>query len=257
MSGWDRRLFLLQGGALALAGCGGGSQSSSPPAATPVCLKLLVPAYFYKTNPAWTQLATTKQPLVVIANANNGPGTALDVGYQSVVNEIRAAGHRVKGYVYTQYGKRDPAVVLADMDAWSRLYGVNDFFIDEVSAVTQDLAYYRDLLAAATAKNSSRKYMLNPGMTPVVGYFGLSPDVEVLVFENPWSSYDASRLPAWLDTVASQCWIMALSASEAQLKEVAAVARARRFAGFFATNVPFESRLPAYWDSQAKFAVCA
>ena len=254
-AGWDRRLLLLQGGALALAGCGG--SRSTAPVANPVCLQVLVPAYFYKTNTAWKQLVATTQPLVVIANANNGPGAALDVGYQLAINEIRAAGHRVKAYVHTLYGKRDPALVLADMDAWSRLYGVNDFFIDEASALTQDLAYYRDLLAAASAKNPARKYMLNPGTTPVAGYFDLSPGVEVLVYEKPWSSYDASSLPAWLDTVASQCWIMALSATEVQMQEVAAIARARRFAGFFATNVPFTSGLPAYWNSQARLAICS
>jgi hypothetical protein len=59
-----------------------------------------------------------------------------------------------------------------------------------------------------------------------------------------------------LDAVASQCWIMALAATQADMQQAAAVARNRRFAGFFATDLPFTTGLPSYWAAQKTLAVC-
>ena len=247
-----RRTWLAQAGALTLAACGGGSDA--PPA--PVCLSTLVPAYFYKAAP-WAELAAGKLPTVIIANASNGPGIRLDTQYLAWINAARAAGHRVKGYVYSGYGQRAIPAVLADMAAWTQLYGVSDFFIDEASSTLTDLPYYRELLTAAAAAQNGRRFMLNPGMAPAIAYFGLAPSLEILVFENDWSTYTNASLPATLDAVASQCWLMALSASQADMQQAAAVARSRRFAGFFATNLPFTTGLPAYWAQQTALAVCA
>lgn len=250
--GLARRTWLVQAGALTLAACGGGSES--PPAL--VCLSTLVPAYFYKPLP-WTELAAGKQPTVIIANTSNGPGTRPDAQYLAWINAARAAGHRVKGYVYSGFGQRAIPAVLADMATWTQFYGVSDFFIDEASATTADLPYYRELLTVATAAQSGRRFMLNPGMAPAIAYFGLLPDLEILVFENAWSTYNSASLPTMLDAVASQCWLMALSASATDMQQAAAVARNRRFAGFFATNLPFTTGLPTYWAQEAALAVCA
>ena len=250
----DRRAWLLQAGALALAGCGGGGSTATPGVAQ-VCLSTLVPAYFYKAAP-WAELAATRQSAVVIANVSNGPGSKPDAQYLGWINQVRAAGHRVKGYVYTGYGQRPMAEVLADMQTWTQLYGVDDFFIDEASATSGDVPYYRSLLVSASAARAGRRFMLNPGMAPDLAYFGLAPGIDILVFENPWSSYTSARLPATLDAFASQCWIMALSASEADMRQAAAVARSRGFAGFFATDLAFTSGLPSYWAQEKSLAVC-
>jgi hypothetical protein len=250
-----RRTWLAQAGALTLAACGGGSETPDAPPA-PVCLRTLVPAYFYKAAP-WAELTAGKQPTVIIANASNGPGSRLDTQDLAWINAARTAGHRVKGYVYSGYGQRAISAVLADLAAWTQFYGVSDYFIDEASSTTADLPYYRDLLTAAAAAQSGRRFMLNPGTAPAIAYFGLAPNLEILVFENAWSTYTSTSLPTTLDAVASQCWLMALSASEADMLQAAAVARNRRFAGFFATNLPFTTGLPTYWARQTALAVCA
>lgn len=257
----DRRSLLLQAGSLLLIGCGGGgngapSNPAPTPAPTPVCLSTLVPAYFYKSAP-WAQLTASGPSTVVIANASNGPGSKLDAQYKAWIDAVRSTGNRVKGYVYTLYGQRSTAAVLADMDAWTQLYGINDFFVDEVSVKAIDVAYYANLLATASAANPNRRFMLNPGAPPDPAYFSLLPAIEVLVFENPWTSYSNTSLPAALDAFASQCWIMGLSASQADMLQIAAVARSRRFAGFFATDVTFTAGLPTYWDAEKTLAVCA
>ena len=255
----ERRLLLLQGGSLLLAGCGGGSSTQLPPvvAPTPVCLSTLVPAYFYKAGP-WAQLAATNQPTVIIANASNGPGSKLDPQYKAWIDAARSKGHRVKGYVYTGFGQRAAASVLAEMQAWSLLYGLNDFFLDEVSAEIANVPYYDALLAAASAANPARRFMLNPGAPPDAAYFKMLPAIEVLVFESPWASYNSSiSLPSVLDAFASQCWIMGLSANAADMLQIAAIARSRRFAGFFATDVAFTAGLPTYWDAEKALAICA
>jgi Spherulation-specific family 4 len=221
-----------------------------------VCLKCLVPAYFYKSTP-WATLASTTQPLVIIANASNGPGTTRDSTYYGWLDAARAAGHRVMGYVYSGWGGRATASVLADMDAWTQLYGVADYFVDEASALQTDVAYYRQLLNTAVSTAPTRTFMLNPGTPPVNDYFTLRPGIDILVFEHAWSGYTATTLPARLDAVASQCWIMALSASETDMNQAAAVARSRRFAGYFGTDVSFTAGLPSYWANEKALAVCA
>ena len=254
----ERRLLLLQGSSLLLAGCGGGSTLLPLAAApTPVCLSTLVPAYFYKAGP-WAQLAATSQPTVIIANASNGPGSKLDPQYKAWIDAAHSKGHRVKGYVYTGYGQRATATVLAEMEAWNQFYGLNDFFLDEVSAGIANVPYYGALLTAASAADPARRFMLNPGAPPDAAYFKLLPAIEVLVFENPWSVYNSSTsLPLMLDAFASQCWIMGLSANAADMLQIAAIARSRRFAGFFATDVSFTAGLPTYWDAEKALAICA
>lgn len=229
------------------------------PAPTPICPQLVVPAYFYASNKAWADLAKVTQPTVIIANVSNGAGKVVDAQFVSAINAARTAGHRVKGYVYTQYGGRSATQVLADMDAWSHLYGVNDYFVDEASALAKDLPYYRNLLQTAVATNAARRFMLNPGAPPDRSYFDLVAGVEILVYETLWSTYTANpafALPAWLDTVASQTWIMALNASAAEMQAAAALARQRGFAGFFATDVSFVAGLPSYWAQESALAGC-
>lgn len=257
----NRRTFLAQtsvlGSVLGLAACGGGGggDAASDPVdpVTPIELKVLVPAYRYD-GAVWKALAATKTPLVVIANVSNGPGKRLDVQYQSWIEGVRNAGHRVKGYVYTSYGKRNTATVLADIEAWNTFYGIDDFFLDEATATTTYLSYYGNLLNQAVANVPTRRFMLNPGMPPDKGYFGLLPGVEMLVYENPWYKYTTSSLPTWLNTYASQCWILALEADESEMQAVAAVTRARNFAGFFATDSAFTAGLPSYWVNEATLA---
>ena len=234
------------------ANCGGTSATVNQ-----VCTQMVVPAYFYATKAAWTTLTKNTTPLIAIANVNTGPGTTVDSQFTTTIQAARAAGHRVKGYIYTSYGTRSSADVLADMEAWSKLYGVNDYFLDEVSALAADLPYYRTVLQTAYAKNSSRRFMLNPGAAPDKAYFSIVPNVEIVVYEAAWSKYTANSLPAWLDEFASQSWIMALNASQAQMQEAANIARQRKFAGFFATDVStFTAGLPSYWTQETAQAGC-
>ena len=253
-----RRSLLLQTGALLVAGCGGNdSRTPTNLISVPktVCPITLVPAYFYKAFP-WMQLAATGQSIVVIANANNGPGSSLDRVYKTWIDAVRNTGNRVKGYVSTRYGLRAAPAVSADMDAWSQMYDLNDFFLDEVSCKAADLTYYATLLSRASAANPHRRFMLNPGAPPDVAYFSLLPGIEMLVFENQWASFGSSNLPSELDPFASQCWIMGLSASRTDMLQIATVARNRGFAGFFATDVPYTAGLPTYWDSERELAIC-
>jgi hypothetical protein len=63
---------------------------------------IVVPAYF--DPPAtWDALvyAATEVPLIVIANPDSGPGPSLDPAYVQGINNLRAAGAKVIGYVYS------------------------------------------------------------------------------------------------------------------------------------------------------------
>src|SRR5207302_896442 len=78
---------------------------------------IVVPAYFY-AGPLWTSMnwAAGRVPLVAIMNPNSGPGLTQDPQYVTAVNNLRAAGGKVIGYVSTSYTTRATNAVKTDID---------------------------------------------------------------------------------------------------------------------------------------------
>jgi hypothetical protein len=167
---------------------------------TTYALDLLVPAYFYPANTgaaSWQALASAAPTvgITAILNPDNGPGATLDSNYASVVSNLKAAGGRVIGYVYTGYGARSASTVKADIDRFYSLYGVDGIFIDEVSNLEHDLDYYialRDHIKGGYAKNF---IVSNPG-TQTPGAYLATADV-LVTFESPLAEYTAYVADAW------------------------------------------------------------
>jgi hypothetical protein len=163
-------------------------------------LDLLVPAYFYPENAgaaSWQALASAAPTvgITAILNPDNGPGATLDSNYASVVSNLKAAGGRVIGYVHTGYGARNAGTVMADIDRFYSLYGVDGIFIDEVSNLEHDLDYYialRDHIKGGYTKNF---IVSNPGTQTPASYLATA---DVLVtFESPRAEYSAYVADAW------------------------------------------------------------
>lgn len=114
-------------------------------------LEIVVPAYFYPSGGGglWTQLnsAAAQVPLTANMNPGNGPGLAVDGNYSTAVNSLRAVGGNVIGYVYTSYGSRPIADVLADVDRYDTFYNVDGIFVDEMANTgpAERLNYYKSI----------------------------------------------------------------------------------------------------------------
>ncbi|UGY92480.1 spherulation-specific family 4 protein [Streptomyces gobiensis] len=161
-------------------------------------VRLLVPLYEHPADrpEAWRQLLRAAPRLYgVVLNPASGPGAAPDPGFARAVDRLRAAGVRVLGYADTDYGRRPPADVLADLLRYRRWYGTDGAFLDQAAASPQALARYRELADAARQEAGIRTLALNPGVHPDPGYAELA---DLLVtFEGTWRSYLADRVPRW------------------------------------------------------------
>lgn len=161
-------------------------------------LSLGIPAYFHPatSRDAWAVLASLgSRPSFVVVNVYNGPGGAPDPDYLPAVAALQAAGVRTIGYVDTDYGRRDPAVITDEVARYARWYGITGVFMDQVSASLADLDHYAGcVLAARTA--GAQLVVLNPGTEPHPGYVDLA-DVTV-TFEGSWAMYQAATQSGWV-----------------------------------------------------------
>jgi hypothetical protein len=162
-------------------------------------MDILVPAYFYPAGPNnfWDDLAASAPEvgITAILNPNNGPGATQDANYVAAVDDLQAAGGTVIGYVYTQYGARDIDVVKADIDSHVSLYGVDGIFIDEMSNLAGNLAYYEELYDYIKALSADYSVIGNPGTTTLESY--LSAADTLVTFENPYATYPGYTPDAW------------------------------------------------------------
>ena len=176
----------LAAGTLALAALLAGSSSQTGPhrpaiqRLVPPDLRVLVPAYFYPVpNSPWVRLcaaaAAHPQRISAIGDPANGPGASVDPSYTAVFQTFRASGGTLLGYVYTSYGARPLAAVLADIDAWHAMYPVDGYFVDEMDNTPgAHESYYRAIWQHVHA--------LIPG-APVVGNPGVSTSPSYLVYQ--------------------------------------------------------------------------
>jgi hypothetical protein len=120
-------------------------------------------------------LAVAKVPFIAIINPDDGPGSGRVSSLSTFSNTVRARGGRVVGYVNSFYGGLDNSSGgdgQVQMNRYVSWYGVNGFFIDEVS---NSGSYYRTL----KSRGGNRFTILNPGTN-----IGHSLDM-VVTFENP------------------------------------------------------------------------
>ena len=121
----------------------------TPGGRSPHCDRL-GPAYFYPSGAGldcWNRLASDAGSIKIeaILNPASGPGTAQDPNYVAVVNQLRAAGGSVFGYVSTRYGDRDMTAVIKDIDKYLLCYNINGVFVDEMANTQHDFLITRTL----------------------------------------------------------------------------------------------------------------
>ncbi len=160
--------------------------------------KMAIPAYFYATSPYWTQLQSGSPTVgIAVMNPSSGPGPRQNADYVNTVNNTKAKGIKVYGYVYTSYGARRPAAVKSDIDKYYKWYKVDGIFFDEAEyRDCTDDRYYQDLYNHV--RNKGGQVVLNPG-TQTQECYADSANI-IVNFEDTYSAYaNEYTEPEWVD----------------------------------------------------------
>ncbi len=241
--------------------------------------ELLVPAYFYPSYKPelnqWPQLTAALREgaqVTAIVNMANGPGTAVNSDYVKAIDDFRAAGGKVLGYVYTCYGRsqctsdvpstRSVSDVLGDAGRYADWYHVDGIFLDEMSSGTAELPFYTAVSSGLRQAQPGWKLFANPGMAPDAAYAGLFDTF--VTFEQGSASYATATTQPWLAQAAPsvQAHLHYNVTGEAAMQSLLAQA-VQRGAGYVYltddrytpgstvdTN-PFD-QLPSYWLQEAR-----
>ncbi|TCD66951.1 hypothetical protein EIP91_000729 [Steccherinum ochraceum] len=150
---------------------------------------IIFPLYIFPGDPGicanWTPLfnsISTNPDLQfhVIVNPASGPGTdpQPSTSYQSCVALLKSPNVNVYGYVFTDFGNREEADVIADVDlyaGWGTAYVPDGIFFDQVLGTEDNLDKYTGY-AEHTRQSfggGSGLVTLNPGAEPTTDYFNI------------------------------------------------------------------------------------
>jgi hypothetical protein len=147
---------------------------------------LLIPLYA-QPGSTWSAVIQAKEshpsvPIIAVVNPDNGPGTSANPTYATSINDLKAAGIIVIGYVYTNYASRSLRSVETDVSNYRSLYGVNGVFLDQMSNVPGHQSYYSTISSYAYSLGMSLT-VGNPGDPVPASYIGTVNIV--VVYESP------------------------------------------------------------------------
>lgn len=166
-------------------------------------MKMAIPAYFSPTDfpTLWTKLQSSGGPVsIAVINPSSGPGPRQDPDYVNTVNNTKAAGVRVLGYVSTRRGARSRSDVESDIDKYYNWYNnIDGIFFDEASTSTgtTELAYYLDIYNYVKTKSGTKTVVINPGTQTAEAYM---TRCDILMnWESDYVTYrDMFTLPPWV-----------------------------------------------------------
>jgi MYXO-CTERM domain-containing protein len=233
-------------------------------------VELLVPAYFYPSfDPAlsqWDEMtaaAAAGAKITAIVNPNNGPGSAVNSDYTRAINDFRAAGGKVLGYVYTCYGNntcnpalpaaRTTADVLADAQKYQTWYGVDGIFLDEMSNLDAALPFYTTVAQGLRAAQPTGQIVGNPGTSTPASYLNVADTI--VTFERGTGSYAGTSTEPWMTTAAPnrQAHLHYGVGTEAAMRDLLQQAVARNAGYVYISNDVLPNpwdQLPSYWQAE-------
>ena len=223
-------------------------------------VNILLPAYFYpSSDPSlsfWDEMtaAAGQVGITAIMNPNSGPGSSVNSDYTTAVNAFRAAGGKVVGYVYTDYGARLPAEVLSEVASYASFYNIDGIFLDEMSILSVDLAYYQSLYSSIKSTNPGYRVFGNPGTNTLESYL-TAADV-LVTFENQ-TGYDTFTPDTWTNNYTADHFAHLLYnvSDEAAMLANVALAADRNVGYLYITNDtrvdenPWDT-LSHYWNAE-------
>jgi hypothetical protein len=227
--------------------------AKSPPAKAVLCQKMLIPAYFYPGS-LWTQ-ATAGAPIVdvMIMNPASGPGASQNSDYVTAVNNAKAAGIKVIGYVHTSYSQRDIDTVKGEIDLYKQWYNVSGIFLDEVNSSAAALLYYQNVSDYIKAASGTFVAM-NPGTVPDQGYINISDTT--VIFEGTYNTFKTWSAPSWVTSYPASKFTHLVYATSSKNNMKSAITRSKNNRGgyVYVTNDvlpnPWDTLPSAYWSTE-------
>jgi hypothetical protein len=156
---------------------------------------LVIPAYFHPAvaGADWRRLAGVGSAVgAIVLNSADGPGPEPE---KELTAAAVATGRPLLGYVDTDYGRRDPGAVHADVDRWQGWYPTTGLFLDRVCTRRDLLPWYVQLLARIRQR-APGPVVFNHGAHPDPGYAGLAD--ALVTFEGPYSAHERLAVPPWI-----------------------------------------------------------
>jgi hypothetical protein len=246
----------------------------------------LIPAYFYPDyshqNSRWQRMVDNARPgSLVVINPNSGPGSGRDVNYVHAIDDCRARGLKVLGYITTGRGTvplrptypwilgRRTKNVLEQIDAYRSWYPkLGGVFLDEMNLNAQErvverrgffthyttVEQYHAGIKAEVRKRTQQTIVGDPRGVPEAGGEWAFDAVDVLVVQHTDErEYLAWTPPRWVypGTSRTQAYRIAhLVSGVTDEREVAEASRARHAGYVYLTDgTPDQlgNELPSSW----------
>lgn len=233
-------------------------------------LQILIPLYSYPTwyDPdtySWTRVAkaASQVPITAVINPNNGPDSgAPNKDYAKGLDDLRKAGVTLLGYVFTSYGKRNPAEVKSEIDLYDKYYDINGIFFDEAASGADKLDYYQELYNYIKAKPNLNKVVLNQGTQTDEDYLTRPAADTIVIFENyskAWEKYQPQPYLKRHGAKHFSCLIHTVP-DAATMKKYIDIAVARNIQYLYITDDSPDdrdrdpwNRLPSYWQEEVNY----
>jgi hypothetical protein len=229
-------------------------------------LQLLVPLYSYPrwwdpTQYVWTQVAAAAQkvPVTVIINPNTGPdGGPPNQDYVRGLQDLRAGGVTILGYVSTRFAARDLIAAKTDIKLYNDYFDVDGVFLDEAANTPGHIAYYQDLYKYAKSFAKLKTVLLNPGTHTVESYFRTPASDGAVIFENQASLWpDYAPAPYLKNYNVSLFAMLAYQVPTVEtMKAYVDLALTRHFGYVYVTDGampnPWDT-LPDYWEEEVDY----
>jgi serine/threonine protein kinase len=236
----------------------GGAAGASGPAR----LRLLVPAYFYPADEGleqWGRLleSPTAAATLVVVNRDSGPGAAADPNYAKVLRRAQDKRVTVLGYVRTEYGKRPPDEVKADVDRWVRFYpGIRGMFFDEQASAADRVDYYAALYEYVRKDRGLALVVTNPGGICAEEYVA-RPASDVVCLAEANRDFSTYHRPAWSAKYPADRFAALLYdvGSRERMKNTLLDMRTQGIGYCFITDGKWPNpwdRLPRYWGDEVE-----
>ena len=253
-----------------LVGCGPTATpkpTNTPTANTPASSSpaILIPLYSYPNwwEPAdyiWDDIALTNSqvPIMAVINPDTGPGGGPpNSDYQHGLDELRQAGVTILGYVDTDYGKRKPDAVQADVDLYHQHFDIDGIFFDRVTSGADMCGYYKGLYTFVKSLPGMDIVVINPGTGPAECYFS-QPICDIgVIFEgdsNGWAEY---QLPPYIFNYPSKRFAVLVHTvpDSATMQAHIDLVKARNIGYVYLTNDTMDDQnpwdtLPTFWEAE-------
>jgi len=154
----------------------------------------------------WQPLIAAKQahprvPIIAMINPSSGPGTSYDSNFNAGINNLRAAGIIVLGYIGTKYCAMTLSTAEGQIDTYHSFYKLDGFLFDEMKNTSGCESYYSTLTNYAKSTYGDTLIIGNPGTSTIQSYVGTVDNIII---------YESQGLPS-ISTLQSRTFGLAKS----------------------------------------------